>query len=428
MEKTETIEMEQPEIKIREGYKKTQIGWIPNDWEITKLRDVAFVQTGVQKGASINGDKIKLPYIRVANVQDGHLDLSEIKEIEVAKNRVDRFFLRRGDVLMTEGGDFDKLGRGAIWNNQIPNCLHQNHVFAVRTDNNKLLPYFLNSYSSSSNGKLYFKRCSKQTTNLASINSTQLKDFPIPLPSLSEQKKITRILEVWDAAVEEQKKLIELYKVRKKGLEQQLLSGVKRLGDFNDSWIERKASHIFTSRNEKVIKNGEIPLYSLTIEDGVTAKTDRYEREFLVKDKNKKYKKVYPNDIVFNPSNLRWGAIAIHKGNTPVLLSPIYEVLEINSGFDAQFVSYLVSSTRQILYFATLTEGTLVERMAVKVGAFLNCKYNVPSLKEQRAIAKVLTAADGEIKAQEIYLKKLQEQKKGLMQKLLTGEIRVNVN
>jgi type I restriction enzyme, S subunit len=117
---------------------------------------------------------IELPYLRVANVQDGYLDLSEIKSVAVLKSEVDRFSLQTGDMLMTEGGDFDKLGRGTVWRGQISPCLHQNHIFRVRPTRGAILPDFLASVTASSHGKWYFLVSSKQTTNLATINSTQL--------------------------------------------------------------------------------------------------------------------------------------------------------------------------------------------------------------------------------------------------------------
>lgn len=114
-----------------------------------------------------------------------------------------RWLLQKKDVLFTEGGDFDKLGRGAVWKGQIPDCLHQNHVFAVRVNQGLLDPYFLSYQAGSPYGKQYFLSCSKQTTNLASINSTQLKKFPVRLPSLLEQQEIVRILD--DLLAREQK-------------------------------------------------------------------------------------------------------------------------------------------------------------------------------------------------------------------------------
>ena len=149
----------------------------PHGWRHVKLQKIATVQTGLAvNGEAEHRDPVRMPYLRVANVQDGHIDLSEIKSITVGRHRMNRYLLEAGDVLMTEGGDFDKLGRGAVWNGQIAPCLHQNHVFAVRPDPSLILSPFLAAYCESEPGKRYFLSCSKQTTNLASINSTQLKD------------------------------------------------------------------------------------------------------------------------------------------------------------------------------------------------------------------------------------------------------------
>lgn len=131
-----------------------------------------------------------LPYLMVANVQDGFLNLDEIKEIEVSAEQVERYSLVDGDVLFTEGGDYDKLGRGTVWQGEIKNCLHQNHIFVVRPHAEVLNPYFLSYQAGSRYGKQYFLKCSKQTTNLASINSAQLKGFPVLMPTIEEQVQI----------------------------------------------------------------------------------------------------------------------------------------------------------------------------------------------------------------------------------------------
>jgi type I restriction enzyme S subunit len=96
--------------------------------------------------------------------------------------------------LLTEGGDFDKLGRGTVWRGEIENCLHQNHIFCVRPNPNKLLPEFLSYQTSSPYGRKYFLSCSKQTTNLASINASQVKAFPVLRPNLDEQERVIKVL------------------------------------------------------------------------------------------------------------------------------------------------------------------------------------------------------------------------------------------
>ncbi len=161
------------------------------------LSEVVFLQTGIAKGKTYPATMatIELPYLRVANVQDGHLDLSEMKTIVVPKADEERFKLQDRDVVICEGGDFDKVGRGTIWRAQVPNCLHQNHVFCLRADRGVLLPEFLALQLGSAYGKRYFLGCAKKTSNLASINSTQVKAFPFQLPTLAEQEQLVREVE-----------------------------------------------------------------------------------------------------------------------------------------------------------------------------------------------------------------------------------------
>lgn len=155
---------------------------LPKGWSRRPLHEVADVRTGVAKGKTGLIDPVELPYLRVANVQDSFINLSEVKTIEVERHQIDRYSLKAGDILMTEGGDFDKLGRGAVWNGTLDPCLHQNHVFAVRAKRELVNPLFLSALSGSEYGRTYFLSCAKRSTNLASINSSQLKAFPVLLP------------------------------------------------------------------------------------------------------------------------------------------------------------------------------------------------------------------------------------------------------
>lgn len=164
------------------------------------LVEIADVVSGVAKGRKLNGRAVNVPYLRVANVQDGYLNLDEIKTIEALPEEVKNLALSQGDIVMTEGGDHDKLGRGAIWNHELTPCIHQNHIFRVRVDQTRLLPEYFAVFLRTRQGKSYFLRCAKKTTNLASINMTQLKGLPVPIPSIQMQRKfqssVTKIAEI----------------------------------------------------------------------------------------------------------------------------------------------------------------------------------------------------------------------------------------
>lgn len=183
--------MRPPLEQAPELYQETPIGWIPKEWAVKLLGALAEIVSGVTLGAKGEiSDEIEVPYLRVANVQDGYLDLTEVKTVRVSRSQFEKLQLRYGDVLMNEGGDFDKLGRGSVWQEEIKPCIHQNHVFRVRPRDGQLRSYFLAFWSQSEMGKKYFVLNSKQSTNLASINSTQLNRFPVALPSLVEQEQI----------------------------------------------------------------------------------------------------------------------------------------------------------------------------------------------------------------------------------------------
>ena len=147
------------------------------------LGDVADIASGVTKGRNL-GEKVTrvLPYLAVANVQDKSLRLDGIKSIEATEDEIRRYRLQKNDLLLTEGGDPDKLGRGTLWNDELPECIHQNHVFRVRLTSDQLSPLFLNWLVGSQRGKKYFLKSAKQITGNASINMTQLRKFPLLVP------------------------------------------------------------------------------------------------------------------------------------------------------------------------------------------------------------------------------------------------------
>jgi type I restriction enzyme S subunit len=183
--------------------RETDHGQVPEAWNIRPLSEGATVQTGVAKGRKIeDGDAVDVPYLRVANVQDGYLDLAEMKKITIRRSEISRYSLQPGDVVLTEGGDFDKLGRGFIWNGEVPGCVHQNHIFAVRPTRSVLMPEFLAYLTQSAYGKSYFLSVAHKTTNLACINTTKLKALPVLLPPLREQRRIATALQAVDKKID----------------------------------------------------------------------------------------------------------------------------------------------------------------------------------------------------------------------------------
>ena len=186
-------------IKENSAMKESGVEWmgaIPEEWKITQLRHCASVRSGITLGKTYckETELVEMPYLRVANVQDGYVDTNDIAVLRVSKDEIEKYSLSAGEVLMTEGGDRDKLGRGCVWDGRIAPCLHQNHIFAVKVKEKLLNPYYLEYLTVSAVGRTYFDVTAVKTTNLACTSSSKVLAFTIPLPSLDEQNEIVSYL------------------------------------------------------------------------------------------------------------------------------------------------------------------------------------------------------------------------------------------
>lgn len=174
-----------------------------NNWPVIPLREAADIAAGITLGRkTTETDLVEVPYLRVANVQDGKLALTHVKTVPATRREIEKWTLRDGDLLLTEGGDLDKLGRGACWREQLPLCIHQNHIFRVRLPSDLYDAEFVSLQVSSGYGKAYFLAHAKKTTGIASINQQVLGAFPLFSPPLAEQREIAARLKAQLAEVE----------------------------------------------------------------------------------------------------------------------------------------------------------------------------------------------------------------------------------
>lgn len=181
-------------------------------WREIRLDSVADIVSGITKGRKIKSAEIyEVPYMAVSNVKNGYIDWTKVKTIMATKEEIKRYQLLPNDVLMTEGGDPDKLGRGAIIKSPPNNCIHQNHIFRVRL-NEEILPIYFEYYLQQIKAKRYFLKCSKQTTGIASINMKQLMALPVLIPDMESQKTFAKFTEQADkskAVIEKSLKELE---------------------------------------------------------------------------------------------------------------------------------------------------------------------------------------------------------------------------
>ena len=393
---------------------------LPKGWRVAALEEVAEIQTGLSKSERREGPFVRMPYLRVANVQDGHFDLSEIKEIDVPEGMVERFRVRSGDVLLTEGGDFDKLGRGSVWKGQIKDCVHQNHIFVVRPHPKRLDTQFFAFQTQSPHGRAYFLSCSKQSTNLASVNSTQLRQFPALLPPLPEQHKIADILCTWDESLEKLDALITAKERRKKGLMQQLLTGKRRVKGA-EAWKETRLSEV---AEERIARNREnfdrSRLYAVTKAEGMVPMRERVQGATV-----ERCKVVEKGWFAYNPMRINIGSIARWEGADPVMVSGDYVVFSTDEKrLLSDYLNHVRRSSAWCSFVGASGNGSV--RIRIWFDDLGHFKFPLPPVKEQCAIADILDAGDDELRLLRDQRAAIERQKRGLMQQLLTGKTRTH--
>jgi len=403
---------------VTQGYKNSKVGVIPEDWEVVKLGEIAqfYKGKGISK-ANISNDGIDC--IRYGELYTKYNEKIEniISKTSISKEQL--FLSETNDILIPASGEtaIDLATASCVLKKDIG---IGGDINIIRSKLNGIfLSYYLNVVAKNRIASL------AQGISVIHLYSSQLKNLYISYPPLKEQEKIAGILTTWDNAISKQEELVKAKEEVKKGLMQKLLSGEVRFDGFFDEWEEIPLKKALIERKIYSEKGLEFVHVSLT-KEGVVPKSNRYERDFLVKDDNKKYKITYLNDICYNPANLKFGVICKNTLGTAIF-SPIYITFELNKNHNIDFFGYLLTTNDFINRVRKYEQGTVYERMAVSPKDFLSYRLKLPSLKEQQKIAEVLSDADKEIDLLKNELEELKEQKKGLMQKLLTGEVRVKV-
>jgi type I restriction enzyme, S subunit len=264
-----------------------------------------------------------------------------------------------------------------------------------------------------------------QGAKVFGVSPTRLSNIEICYPpEKAEQQKIATCLTSLDELIDAHGQKLDALKAHKKGLMQQLFPREGetlprlRFPEFQDAgeWAIRELAEFITERNQ--YPRESVPLFSLTIEDGITPKTERYERSFLVNDEIDAYKLVLPDDFAYNPMNLRFGAIGRHSGTENVAVSRYYNVFSCDNTVDSRFCETYFKSDGMVAFYDDMAAGSLIEKRRVHFSAFLKFNIRFPELAEQKTIADCLFSLDVLIGAQTQKLDALKTHKKGLMQQL----------
>lgn len=390
-----------------------------------RLRQLAvYLGSGISR--PFKRENVGVPVLRSNNVSGGTVNCDDLRYWYAEDPRgadLTTARPRRNDILVNfVNGSRKELGKAGLFLGAPENCIVSTNFFILRLNTDVADPRFINYFFQGQD----YRRWLHTITGFSgpgSFNQQQFSSLRVPVFSLPEQQKIAAILGTWDAAIEQTGQLIEAKKKLKKALAQQLLTGKKRFKEFTDQWGTIRLGKLFKERTETGY--GHLPLLSITGSDGITNRDDLERRDTSNTDKSK-YLRICPDDIGYNTMRMWQGVSAVSQ--LEGIVSPAYTVcIPDKERVDPQFMGYLFKFYPIVFLFYRHSQGMVSDTWNLKFRHFAEIKVTIPSLSEQKRIASVLNACDTEIASLQSKLEALQRQKKGLMQKLLTGKIRVKV-
>lgn len=402
---------------------------VPKGWIKAPVQDFGHVSAGRQRSPNFTKGTLR-PYLRVANVFENYIDTTDVNEMMFTESEYQRYKLDIGDILLNEGQSTELVGRPAMYVGYPENCCFQNTLVRFKADHDKvdasyaLQRFLLCLYDGT------FQAISKKTTSIAHLGVSRFAELNLLWPPLVEQQKITQILSTWDKAISTTEKLLENSQQQKKALMQQLLTGKKRLLDengasFSDTWKRKKVKEILIP---EVVSAGDqdFPIFSVT-KTGLINQSEYFNKSVASEDTSK-YRVVKKGCFVISGLNFWMGSVDVHLIDYPIMVSPAYKVFKITNLSSPEFMKYLVKSSlfKRLLESASVV-GASVVRRNFSESIFNNYEFLLPNLYEQKKIAQVLSLADHEIETLQKKLDYLKQEKKALMQQLLTGKKRVKV-
>ena len=412
-----------PEVKDRiekirhgnvpDGYKKTESGIIPNEWRVGQVAEC------IEEYKVLSNDIVHIPVYSSSRKglipQSDYYDQREAVETNLGYKVVPSGYVTYRHMSDDDVFHFNinETGGDILVSSEYP-------VFTSTGDCD--LGFLIPTLNSTARFR-YFCKTQKLGGTRTRLYLDNLKRYSFPLPPHSEQHKIAEILTAQDKVIELKEKRLAETQRQKKYLMQQLLTGKKRLPGFDGEWKKTPLKKLLKERKTYSPKGAEYPHVTLSTE-GIYAKSERYDRDHLVKSDDKEYKITRKGDICYNPANLKFGVICINNFGDAIF-SPIYVTFEVVGNVSSEFLSNYLMRWDFINAVRKYEEGTVYERMAVKPEDFLKFEMMLPPHEEQVAIAKILAAADKEIELLKQSIEQEKQKKKALMQLLLTGIVRV---
>ncbi len=399
---------------------------IPNDWSEVQLKNIGNTFTGIsgKNKDDFGFGKPYIPYLNIFNnaiIKDDHFDYVNIKDNETQEK------VKYGDIFFTTSSETpEEVGMCSVYLGNSQELYLNSFCFGFRLTNDiDFSPIYLAELFRSNVGRRTIYKLAQGATRY-NLSKTSLLKENIFVPPFKQQQKIAEILSTWDEAIFILKQTSETLRDRNKGLAQQLLTGKKRLKGFNDSWLTKRIKDFSLEISSKNKEDEDLIVLSCTKHRGLIPSLEYFGRK-IYSDNLKTYKIVEKNVFAYATNHIEEGSIGYQNKYEKALISPMYTVFKTNDDINDEFLFRVLKSNTYIQEYQKRMEGSIDRRGGLRWQEFCKIKVNVPSYEEQTVIALALETADQELKSYETKLEALQLQKKGLMQQLLTGKIRVNV-
>ena len=415
-------------IDILEGYKKTKVGVIPNNWSLIHLSEACVIngEYGIN-APSVEYNENLPTYLRITDIDDnGNFLSSDRRSLNHPKS--EKYILKDGDIVFARTGA--TVGKTYLHKSNLNGELvFAGFLIRFRTNSERLIPYYLKLFSESYQYWNWVKITS-QRSGQPGINGKEYSNLHIPLPPLPEQQKIASILTTWDKAIGHTQGIIENLRLRNKGLAQQLLTGKTRLKGFDKTWEEFKLSDIserVTTRNSELNDT----VVTISAQRGFVLQEEFFNKR-VASETLSNYYLLQKGEYAYNKSYSKgypMGAFKCLNHLEKAVVTTLYICFRLKDNVNSNFMEQFFEAGLMIKELMRIAQegGRAHGLLNIGLSDFFNLKLTIPYPEEQYAIANVLEKASQELNVYEKKLTTLQEQKKGLMQKLLTGEIRVNV-
>ena len=393
---------------------------LPRGWQEVKLQECLLEQPKYGMNApAVKYDNSLPTYIRITDI-DEYGNFINDNKVSVNNENYEEYILNDNDFLFARTGA--SVGKTYLYNKKDGTLVFAGYLIKVKPNQNILNSLFLKYYTQS---KRYwdFVKITSTRTGQPGINGKEYANMNIILPPLEEQKHIAEVLSLCDEVIENLTELIEKKEQYKKGVMQRLLSGEVRFKGFTDEWKNTTLNEVIKEKTVKN-KNNKINLVlSVTNKDGFVIQNEFFGKTIASKDLSN-YKIVDKWDFAYNPARVNVGSISMLENFDVCIVSPMYVVFSINHEIIYKyFLKYWIQSHNFNGYIKSLSAGSV--RSILSFDAMSTMKIKVPSLEEQKKIAGLLSAIDDEIENFKKQLELRKQQKKGLMQRLLTGEVRI---